>query len=65
MERQMNIATQTKRQNIVTLSFSIRDQEEVVLLKQMEEFTLKNCINRSEWIKSLIRKEFQRQAQSA
>ena len=57
--------TNSKKQNFVTLAFAHSREDECALFKQIEEFTSKNCINRSEWIKSLLRKELQRQAQSA
>ena len=55
----------SKKQNFITVAFTHSRENEVELFKQIDFFTSKNCINRSEWIKSLLRKELQRQAQSA
>jgi hypothetical protein len=60
-----NKSTPEPRQNIVTFSFSNLDQEEKDLFKQFDEFIYKNRINRSEWIKSLVKRELQNQAQRA
>lgn len=56
---------QKKKQEFITVAFTESRSDEVELFKQVEDFTKKNCMNRSEWIKSLLRRELQNQAQQA
>ena len=58
-------SNQPKKQDFITLAFTYTRDDDVELFKQVEEFTTKNYMNRSEWIKSLVRKELQNQAQQA